>query len=92
VRRRGLRYAHLAAILVVAAEALAGIVCPLTRWEDALRANGDGRSFIGRWLARLLYYDLPDWVFAVAYLAFAAATLATLRLVPPRPAASRAGR
>ena len=92
MRRRGLRYAHLAAILVVAAEALAGIACPLTRWEDALRAGGDGRSFIGRWLARLLFYDLPEWMFAVAYIVFAAATLATLRLVPPRPAPSRARR
>ena len=37
-RRPGLRYAHAAAILVVAAEALAGSACPLTVWEDALRA------------------------------------------------------
>lgn len=83
-RRPGLRYAHAAAILVVAAEALAGSVCPLTVWEDALRAGGDGRSFVGRWLARLLYYDLPEWIFAVAYALYAAATLATLRLVPPQ--------
>jgi hypothetical protein len=84
VRNRPLRYAHAAAILAVAAEALAGSVCPLTRWEDALRAGADGRSFVGRWLARLLYYDFPEWVFALAYALFAAATLATLRLVPPR--------
>lgn len=84
VRNRHLRYAHAAAILVVAAEALAGGVCPLTRWEDALRAGADGRSFVGRWAARLLYYDLPEWTFTLAYALFAAATLATLRLVPPR--------
>lgn len=90
-RRPGLRYAHAAAILVVAAEALAGSACPLTVWEDALRAGGDGSSFVGRWLARLLYYDFPEWVFALAYVLYAAATLATLRLVPPqRP--SRNGR
>jgi hypothetical protein len=84
VRGRRLRYAHATAILVVAAEALAGSVCPLTRWEDALRAGADGRSFIGRWLARLLYYDFPEWAFTLAYVLYAAATVATLRLVAPR--------
>ena len=84
VRGRAWRYAHAIAVLAVAAEALAGSVCPLTRWEDALRANADGRSFIGRWLARLLYYDFPEWVFTLAYVVYAAATVATLRLVAPR--------
>jgi len=84
VRGRALRYAHAIAILVVAAEALAGSVCPLTRWEDALRATADARSFIGRWFARLLYYDFPEWIFTMAYVLYAAATLATLRLVAPR--------
>jgi uncharacterized protein DUF2784 len=83
-RNRTLRYAHAAAILAVAAEALAGSVCPLTRWEDALRAGADGRSFIGRWMTRLLYYDFPEWTFTLAYVLYAAATLATLRLVAPR--------
>ena len=83
-RNRALRYAHAAAILVVAAEALAGNICPLTRWEDALRAGADGRSFIGRWMARLLYYDVPEWTFTVAYVLYAAATLVTLYLVAPR--------
>jgi hypothetical protein len=86
VRGRALRYTHAIAILVVAAEALAGSVCPLTRWEDALRASADGRSFIGRWFARLLYYDFPEWAFTLAYVLYAAATLATLRLVAPRRA------
>ena len=84
VRGRALRHAHAIAILVVAAEALAGSVCPLTRWEDALRASADDRSFIGRWLAQLLYYDFPEWAFTLAYVLYAAATLATLRLIPPR--------
>lgn len=83
-RNRALRYAHVAAILVVAAEALAGSICPLTRWEDALRASADGRSFIGRWMTRLLYFDFPEWAFTLAYVLYAAATLATLRLVAPR--------
>ncbi len=84
VRGRAWRYAHAIAILVVAAEALAGSICPLTRWEDALRAGTDGRSFIARWMARLLYYDFPEWTFTLAYVLYAAATLVTLYLVAPR--------
>ena len=90
-RNRAWRYAHAAAIVAVAAEALAGSICPLTRWEDALRAEADGRSFVGRWIARLLYYDFPEWAFTLAYVVYALATLASLRLIAPR-APSRAGR
>jgi hypothetical protein len=84
IRRRGLRIAHLAAISFVAAEALLGIACPLTVWEDALRQGPDGHGFMARWLARLLYYDLPEWVFTVAYVVAAAVTLLAWWVVPPR--------
>jgi polyferredoxin len=84
VRNPWFRYAHLAAIVFVAAEALAGVACPLTVWEDLLRGSMQAESFIGRWLRRLLYYDAPMWLFTLAYLAWAAATLLTLRFVPPR--------
>ena len=78
------RYLHLAAIAFVAAEAVLGIACPLTVWEDVLRGSAQPGSFVGRWVHRLLYYDAPEWVFASAYLAWAAAALLTLRAVPPR--------
>ena len=85
VRNRVFRTLHLAAIGFVAAEALLGITCPLTRWEDWLRAAGpEERSFVGRWLARLLYYDFPEWVFAIAYCAFASAVIWAWRAIPPR--------
>lgn len=87
IRNRAFRLAHLAAIAFVAAESLAGIACPLTVWEDALRrAAGPERSFIGRWLSRLLYYDFPEWVFTLAYALFAIAVAAAWYLVPPRRA------
>jgi hypothetical protein len=84
VRNPWFRYAHLAAIAFVAAEALAGIACPLTVWEDLLRGNLQAESFVGRWVRRLLYYEAPPWVFTATYVAWAAATLFTLRIVPPR--------
>ena len=84
VRNPWFRYLHLAAIAYVAAEALLGVACPLTVWEDVMRGGARADSFVGRWVRRLLYYDAPEWVFTVAYIAWALATLATLRLVPPR--------
>ena len=83
VRNRWFRYAHLAGIAFVALEAPIGMTCPLTLWEDALRGGARPESFIGRWVQQLLYYRAPEWVFTTLYLAWAAATLLTLRLIPP---------
>lgn len=41
---------HLAAIAYVVAEALAGVMCPLTVWEDALRGHVSEKGFIQRWV------------------------------------------
>ena len=84
VRNRWFRYAHLTAIAYVAGEALLGIACPLTVWEAIARGGVSAESFIGRWVRALLFYRAPEWVFTVAYVAWTLATLATLRLVPPR--------
>lgn len=77
------RYIHLGVMLFVAAESILGIVCPLTRWENALRGDPAHAGFIARWVGRLIYYDLPAWVFTAAYLAFAAALIVTWFKVPP---------
>ena len=84
VRNPWFRYLHLAAIGFVAAEAVLGIACPLTVWEDLLRGGLRPESFVARWLQRLLYYRAPEWVFSAAYLLWGCATLLTLRLFPPR--------
>ena len=83
VRHFGFRACHLGAILIVSAEALAGIWCPLTILEDALRGQDSDKSFIARWLHALLYYDLPAWMFTAAYLGFAAIVAATWWRIPP---------
>lgn len=84
VRNPWFRYGHVAAIAFVAAEALLGVACPLTVWEDMLRGGQRPESFVGRWVRELLYYRAPEWVFTAIYLGWTAATLVTLRLVPPR--------
>jgi hypothetical protein len=83
VRNIGFRIAHLAAICFVAFEAVIGMACPLTVWEDALRGGPVEDSFIARWLGYLLYYRLPEWVFIGAYVGFALLVAATWRRVPP---------
>lgn len=90
VRRPLFRWAHLAAIAVVAAQAWLGVLCPLTILEMNLReAAGEityGGSFVAHWVGRLLYWDFPWWVFAALYSAFLLAVgVAWWRWPPARP-------
>ena len=78
------RAAHLAAIAFVAAEALAGIWCPLTLWEARLRGEAVEKSFIAEWVHRLLFHDFPEWVFTIAYVAFLLAVAATWWWIRPK--------
>src|SRR5688500_9147367 len=84
VRNPWFRYLHLGAIAYVAGEALLGVMCPLTVWEDMLRGGVRAESFVGRWVRQLLFYQAPEWVFTTIYTLWAGATLLTLKFVPPR--------
>jgi hypothetical protein len=81
------RALHLAAIAVVAAQALAGIDCPLTVLENHLRQRAGQASypgaFLGYWAHRLIFFDAPAWAFTVVYSLFGLAVLATFALAPP---------
>ena len=83
VRNFWFRVAHLAAIVFVAGEALIGVWCPLTVWEDALRGVHGEKSFVARWIHRVIFYDFPPWAFTVAYVAFALVVAATWQFVRP---------
>ncbi|WP_197338785.1 DUF2784 domain-containing protein [Ralstonia solanacearum] len=85
VRNRAFRLTHLAAIGVVATLALLGVPCPLTVLEDWLRTGAAGpQGFVQRWVSAWLYYDLPAWVFATAYVAFLLVVAVTWWRIPPR--------
>lgn len=90
IRNRLFRIAHLVAIVVVAAEAVLGIPCPLTIWEAQLRRLAGQQAaegtFIGRWLHDLLFFEFPPWVFTTTYVTFALLVLVTLIFIPPRRA------
>src|SRR5262245_3864251 len=83
VRNFWFRTAHLAAIAFVAAESLAGVWCPLTVWEDALRGRHEEKGFVARWIHRLMFYELPGGVFTAAYVLFALTVAATWWLIRP---------
>ena len=89
VRNFWFRLAHLTAIGTVVAESFAGMVCPLTTWENQLRslAGGEKRyagSFVQHWLHRVMFFDLGETTFTIAYVAFFLVVALSFWLVPPR--------
>lgn len=88
VRGRRWRLAHLLLMAYIALQAWLGALCPLTVWEQALRARAGqaaySETFIEHWLSRLIFFEAPWWVFVAAYSAFALAMLALWIAVPPR--------
>ncbi len=79
-----LRGAHLGAIAFVVVESLAGYLCPLTAWEDALRGTVNEQGFIQRWVHAALFWSAPAWVFSAIYVAFGALVAWTWWRYPPR--------
>jgi hypothetical protein len=89
VRQFWFRLFHVSAMGVVAAKSLCGVECPLTTWEDQLRAAAgtEGRyagSFIQHWLHRVMFFEANEAIFTVIYVVFFAAVLLSLWLVAPR--------
>ena len=76
---RVLRVVHVACTLYVVVQTWAGQWCPLTLLENRFRQSAGqrayGSSFIQDWMGRLIYYDLPPWVFTVTYTAFGAVVI-----------------
>jgi len=96
VRNLPFRISHLAAVVLVAAEALAGASCPLTVWEYRLRLLAGQRveqqiSFVARLVRSIIFYNFPAWVFLAVYVAFAALVVATFFLVRPARSAGSPG-
>ena len=84
------RFLHLIAIAVVAYEAIYHIRCPLSVWEEQLRALGgqtfDGSdTFMGRILHNVLFVDnMPEIAFTIGYCAMAILVVQGLIMYPPR--------
>ncbi len=88
VRNPWFRLSHLIAIGVVVIQSWFSVICPLTIWENGLREKAGEAvyqdTFISHWLEKLLYYQLPQWVFIVVYTLFGALVLVSWFWVRPR--------
>jgi hypothetical protein len=87
VRNFWFRLSHLGAIGFVAAEAIMGMACPLTVWENRLRlmAGAEQRyeeSFIQHWLHGILFFEFEGWVFTAMYVGFFLLVALSWWLVP----------
>jgi hypothetical protein len=75
-------------IAIVVGEALAGVPCPLTIWENQFRIQAGQTNypgdFLGYWAHRLLFYRAEPWVFTLIYTLFGLAVLLAFVLAPPR--------
>lgn len=69
VREFWWRLAHLLSFAVVAVQALLGRACFSTIWQDELSGTTHVQPLIEQWINGLIYWDLPLWVFAAAYVA-----------------------
>jgi hypothetical protein len=83
VRVRWWRALHLASMAVVALQAVLGRACFLTLWQDQLTGARAELPLIMRWVNGVIYWPLPIWVFAAAYLAVFAYVVVLWRRVPP---------
>jgi len=91
VHNHWFRYLHLAAIGLVVAESLIGVVCPLTAWEGALRQVEMDRSFLQHWIHKIMFYNVPESVLTIVYVLFAGLVAATFMWVPVDPKRKHAG-
>lgn len=93
VRNRRFRLAHLGLIGFIVIQTWLGQLCPLTVWESDLRSiagqTGYSTSFIEHWLARLLFFEAPWWLFVVAYSAFGLLVALAWWWLPPQPRPQR---
>ena len=90
IRLIWLRLFHMLGILIVVAQAWAGVICPLTTLEMWLRRQAgetayDG-GFIQHWMQNLLYWNAPAWVFVMIYSLFFLLVVGTWLWVPPQRA------
>jgi hypothetical protein len=82
IRIAWLRLLHLALLAIVAGQALAGRACILTILQDDASGQAASEPLIMSWVDRLVYWNLPFWVFTVIYSAIFLYVLALSFLVP----------
>lgn len=84
VREFWWRLAHLLSFAVVALQAVLGRACFLTIWQGDLAGRVHAPPLIATWINHIIYWPLPLWVFAVAYVVIFVYVIALWLWVRPR--------
>ncbi len=87
VRSFKFRFTHLMLIVFVAGQTWLGQLCPLTLLEQYLRQRAGQQiyteSFTQHWLAPLIFFDAPWWVFTALHSFGALIVISSWWIVPP---------
>ena len=79
-----IRTIHTIAILIVTAETVLGITCPLTSIENSFRGIYNSESFVSYWFREILYWNLPMELFLFVYSVCLIWTITMWKLFPPK--------
>ena len=80
---RPFRLLHTGMMLAITIETLMGITCPLTHIENQLRGANYQESFMGYWVGKVVYWNLPPHFFMGIYCLCLGMTLVMWVLFPP---------
>jgi hypothetical protein len=78
------RLAHVLSLAAVALQALLGRACFLTIWQGDVSGTAHVQPLIANWINRMIYWPLPLWVFAVAYVVVFVYVIVLWACVRPR--------
>jgi len=88
VRSLKWRAVHAAMMGFVLIEVLIGMVCPLTWLEnqllEAAGQSGYEQAFVAHWVAQIMYWDAPAWLFGLIYFLFTGLIALLWVKFPPR--------
>ena len=90
-QNRRLRICHASVMGVITAETIVGLTCPLTVLEHSLRGDSPPQSFVGYWIQRILYWDLPHEIFIAVYFLCFTWVIFLWKWCPPRERLTRTG-
>ena len=68
----------------VSIEAILGMTCPLTTLEAELRGTTNQEWFLGFWIDKILYWNLPATFFLVLYLVCFSWAVVLWFIAPPK--------
>ncbi len=85
VRKFWLRLLHVGLLAIVAIQAMMGRACILTIWQSQLSGSNQAPPLLMHWAEKIIYWQLPLWVFAVIYVLVFLYVMLLWFLIPPHP-------